>query len=119
MDTATCVQIPDEAVCISYSNNTFGLDRVWIHLFCLHQWVKMKDNRIPVAFVWRPILEKKNSEYKPVKLHLKIDLVFYSARLKGKVNIGSARGVMVIVVGIGHGDTSSNPRRDWLHITLH
>ena len=28
-----------------------------------------------------------------------------------------ARGVMVIVVGIGHGDTSSNPGRDWLHFT--
>ena len=27
------------------------------------------------------------------------------------------RGVMVIVVGNGHGDTSSNPRRDWLHFT--
>ena len=26
---------------------------------------------------------------------------------------GSARGVMVIVVGNGPGDTSSNPRRDW------
>ena len=26
--------------------------------------------------------------------------------------IGSAHGVMVIVVGIGHGDTSSNPGRD-------
>ena len=30
---------------------------------------------------------------------------------------GGARGVMVIVVGIGHGDTSSNPGRDWLHFT--
>ena len=28
-----------------------------------------------------------------------------------------ARGVMVIVVGNGHGDTSSNPRRDWWHFT--
>ena len=28
-----------------------------------------------------------------------------------------ARGVMVIVVGNGHGDTSSNPGRDWLHFT--
>ena len=27
------------------------------------------------------------------------------------------RGVVVIVVGIGHGDTSSNPGRDWLHFT--
>ena len=25
--------------------------------------------------------------------------------------LGSARGVMVIVIGIGHGDTSSNPGR--------
>ena len=25
---------------------------------------------------------------------------------------GGARGVMVIVVGNGHGDTSSNPERD-------
>ena len=30
---------------------------------------------------------------------------------------GGARGVMVIVVGIGHGDTSSNPGPDWLHFT--
>ena len=29
----------------------------------------------------------------------------------------SACGVMVIVVGNGHGDTSSNPERDWLHFT--
>ena len=28
-----------------------------------------------------------------------------------------ARGVMVMVVGNGHGDTSSNPGRDWLHFT--
>ena len=30
---------------------------------------------------------------------------------------GGACGVMVIVVGNGHGDTSSNPERDWLHFT--
>ena len=30
---------------------------------------------------------------------------------------GGARGVMVIVAGCGHGDTSSNPRRDWLHFS--
>ena len=28
---------------------------------------------------------------------------------------GGARGVMVIVVGNGHSDTSSNLGRDWLH----
>ena len=31
--------------------------------------------------------------------------------------VGGARGVMVIVAGNGHGDTSSNPGRDWLHFT--
>ena len=32
---------------------------------------------------------------------------------------GGARGVMVIVLGNGHDDTSSNPEWDWLHFTLH
>ena len=31
--------------------------------------------------------------------------------------LGGARGVMVIVVGNGHGDTSSYPGQDWLHFT--
>ena len=30
---------------------------------------------------------------------------------------GGARGVMVIVLGNGHGDTSSNSGPDWLHFT--
>ena len=30
---------------------------------------------------------------------------------------GDRRGVMVIVIGNGHGNTSSNPGRDWLHFT--
>ena len=30
---------------------------------------------------------------------------------------GGSRGVVVIVLGNGHGDTSSNPGRDWLHFT--
>ena len=37
-------------------------------------------------------------------------------RTNKQVELG-ARGVMVIVVGNGHGDTSSNPGRDWLHFT--
>ena len=32
-------------------------------------------------------------------------------------SFGGARGVMVIVVGNGPGDMSSNPGRDWLHFT--
>ena len=31
--------------------------------------------------------------------------------------IGGVRGVVVVVVGNGHGDTSSYPGRDWLHFT--
>ena len=31
--------------------------------------------------------------------------------------LGGACGVMVIVVGNGHGDMSSNPGRDCLHFT--
>ena len=30
---------------------------------------------------------------------------------------GGAHGIIVIIVGNGHGDTSSNPGRDWLHFT--
>ena len=32
---------------------------------------------------------------------------------------GGARGVMVIGVGNGHGDTSSKPGRSWLHFIWH
>ena len=50
--------------------------------------------------------------------------IFWIKRLLYKINRtpihyidGGARGVIVIVVGIGHGDTSSNPGRGWLHFT--
>ena len=33
--------------------------------------------------------------------------------------LGGAHGVMVIVIGNGHGDISSNPGQDWLHFTEH
>ena len=41
----------------------------------------------------------------------------HNMAMRGVMVIGGARGVMVIVVGNGHGDTSSNPGRDWLHFT--
>ena len=34
-----------------------------------------------------------------------------------KLSEEGACGVMVIVVGIGHNNTSSNPGQDWLHFT--
>ena len=33
------------------------------------------------------------------------------------ISWGGAHGVMVIVTGYGHGDTSSIPGQDWLHFT--
>ena len=32
-------------------------------------------------------------------------------------SLAGACGVMVIIVGNEHGDTSSNPGQDWLHFT--
>ena len=40
-----------------------------------------------------------------------------SEQIDNQYSIGGARGVMVIAVGNGHGDTSSSPGRDWLHFT--
>ena len=37
--------------------------------------------------------------------------------LTQEILVNSARGVMVIVAGCGHGDTSSNPGPDWLHFS--
>ena len=44
----------------------------------------------------------------------------HSANFKQDASIltySTTRGVMVIVVGNGHGDSSSNPGREWLHFT--
>ena len=47
-------------------------------------------------------------------LSLKFDIVQHSSY---NVVNGGAHGVMVIVAGSGHSDTSSNLGRDWLHFT--
>ena len=44
--------------------------------------------------------------------YLYTSIAVVSTQLNG---LGGARGVMVIVLGNGHGDTSLNPGRDWLH----
>ena len=38
-------------------------------------------------------------------------------QIKGDMNCGGARGVMVIVARCGHDNMSSNPGRAWLHFT--
>ena len=35
------------------------------------------------------------------------------------IYMGGAHGVMVIIAGNGHGNTSSNPGWDWFHFILH
>ena len=46
----------------------------------------------------------------------KFDCFIYELK-KWYATFGAACGVMVIIVGNGHGDMSSNPGRDWLHFT--
>ena len=43
--------------------------------------------------------------------------VYYVHFLLRSLSLGGARGAIVIVVGNEHGNTSSNPGRDWLHFT--
>ena len=59
---------------------------------------------------WCCIPGMKKRQYLSIKIYL-------SSLLPWKGQNGGARGVMVIVVGIGHDDTSSNPGQEWLHFT--
>ena len=52
-------------------------------------------------------------ENRAIPLHLNKNIIYTFH----KFVYGGACGVIVIVVGNGHGDTSSNPGRDWLHFT--
>ena len=45
------------------------------------------------ALVRQLVKQKENSEFKPVKLRLKIDLVSYPARAEGLVNINTIHSV--------------------------
>ena len=78
MDTSTRVQILDETDCISDSTNTFGKGMNPIIL------PPAMSDRLSSSALMR---QKENSEFKPVKLRLKIDLVSYSTRAKGLVNM--------------------------------
>ena len=49
------------------------------------------------------------TEFKPVKLCLKIDFASHPAPPERFVKNGGARGVMVITIGNGHDDPSSHP----------
>ena len=79
MDSATQVQILDETDCISHSANTLGKGMNPIIL----PMGKYLGTLGSSALVRQLVLEKENSELKPVKLRLKTDLVSYPARAEG------------------------------------
>ena len=60
------------------------LGKVWIQLFSLQLWVNRHTRFFSLGEATR---RKKNSEFKPVKLRLKFDLVSYPARAEGLVNM--------------------------------
>ena len=52
--------------------------KVWIQLFTLQLWVNSRADWILQPVVRQLVKEKENSEFKPVKLRLKIDLCVIS-----------------------------------------
>ena len=64
-------------------------------------------------------IRSKNPENNPKKIifDYKFDYELIKECPRGVMvkvlDLGGGRGVMVIVVGNGHGDTSSNPGQDW------
>ena len=62
------------------------LGKVWIQLFSLQLWVNSRTDWVLQPWGGNLSRRRKNSEFKPVKLRLKIDLVSYPARAGGGVN---------------------------------
>ena len=84
MDTATRVQILDEADCISQSINTLGKG---MNPLIFHPAMGKYQGRLgSSAWIRQPVLEKEKSESKPVKLRLKTDPVSHPVRVEGLVN---------------------------------
>ena len=92
MDTATRVQILDEADCISHCTNTLGkgMDPIILPPAMSKRLGRLRSS----ALVWQLVWEKENSEFQPVKLRLKIDLVSYPAIAEG---VGKYGNVMIIL----------------------
>ena len=66
------------------------LGKVWIQLFSLQLWVNSRADWFFSLGEATSLEEGKNSEFKPVELRLKIDLVSYPAQAEGLVNIYKA-----------------------------
>ncbi len=95
MDTATRVPIQDDTDCILHSANTLGKG---VNPIILPPVMgKQQDTLSSSAFVKQLVQEKENSEFIPVKLSLKIDLVSYPARAEGLVNMTIEKGMKLLI----------------------
>ena len=102
------------ALTVSY--NTTGICKFFIIYIYIYIYIYMY---IYVCEIWS---KKSLLLYVPINRcqWLRIELrtwICDNRRIMNKYMTGGARGVMVIGVGNGHGDTSSNPGRNWLHFT--
>ena len=77
---------------------------MWLSSRTLYVLATMEVKSYTLVIPMSPLLERENAAFCPSVYCV---LVIYG--------VGGARGVMIIVVG--HVDTSSNPRGDWLHFT--
>ena len=85
----------------------------WIKEKSMHKEIKYKKKRnIKRANgrIWFFCLTVEHSYHKT------LNTILRSTAMPPPYFLG-ARGVVIIVVGNEHGDTGSNPGRDWLHFT--
>ena len=82
MVTVIQVQILYDAVCILHSAATLGKSTNPTILL-LAMGKKTLDKLGSLTLVWKLIMEKEKSVFKPVKLHLKIDPVLFLSWLCG------------------------------------
>ena len=73
INTLQLFQIIDEAVCISHGANALerGMNQTILPLEMGKYFIRQGS----LTLVWLPVWEKENSEFIPVKLRLKTDLV--------------------------------------------
>ena len=81
MDTASRVQILEDAVCILHIANTRGksINPTIIPPSMGRYWGKLNS----LTLSWQPVEEKESCQFKPVKLHLKINIVSHPAHAEG------------------------------------
>ena len=83
MDAATRDRTLDEADYSSHSTNTLGK---FMNTVILHPAMDKLQGRLGSSTLVRQPIKKENSEFEPIKLRLKIDLVSKYARVEGLVN---------------------------------